>query len=136
VSCAAGGCLGGMDFRERALRVIDGLTDRLEGRKQIDSGARRDHTEAEAERLVTRALEALGLKNENLAHMKKNDERKILIGALARKQTLASNAWIGARLHMGDPTRVSRYCGSGGKRTDPAFQRKLGNLKKMAISMD
>jgi hypothetical protein len=38
--------------------------------------------------------------------------------------------------NMGDPTGVSRYCGSGGKDTDPALQRKLGNLKKMSKSMD
>ncbi|MEP6672724.1 MAG: transposase [Chthoniobacter sp.] len=131
-----GWCLGGVAFRRRALGMIDGLTDRWKRRKQIDGGARREHSEGEAASLVEWALRMLGLTDEELARMKKSDARKIAIGRLVRKRTLASNGWIGARLSMGDATRVSRYCGNAGSETDRSVQRLLSELEKKATCKD
>ncbi len=132
-----GWCLGGVEFRQRALALIEGLSDRLKQKKQMDSGARQEHTEQEAEALVRRALTALDLKDEDLAKMQKKDERKILIGKLVRKHTLARNAWIGLRLRMGDATRVSRYCGGQGEaQTNRAFQCQMAALERKAICKD
>jgi putative transposase len=131
-----GWCLGGKDFRLRVLALMDGANDRLYRKRKIDSAPRREHTEAEAERLCARALAALGLQEEDLRHMKKNDERKVLIGTAVRQRTMVSNAWIAERLTMGDPSRVSRYCAAAAKRNDRTFQRKLRRLEKMSISTD
>jgi hypothetical protein len=68
--------------------------------------------------------------------MRKSDERKILIGALVRKVTMASNTWIAQRLSMGDPTRVSRYCSRQNWAKDADFLRKLNRLEKMSITKD
>ena len=67
--------------------------------------------------------------------MKKNEERKIVIGKLVRKHTLASNGWIAARLQMGDPSRESRYCGSATESSE-VIERQFRKLEKMSICKD
>ena len=70
-----------------------------------------------------------------LPRTRKNDQRKILLGALLRQRTLASNGWIARRLCMGDPTRVSRYCGQAATLGQDPLRRKLRKLE-MSICKD
>jgi hypothetical protein len=127
-----GWSLGGRDFRQRVLAMMDGLEDRLGKNQPMDGGPRREHTEGEAERLVGRALQTLGVKDEDLPGMRKSNPRKIMIGTLVRKRTMAGNAWIAKRLTMGDPSRVSRYCADAARNGERAFHRRLNRLEKMA----
>jgi len=43
---------------------------------------------------------------------------KIALAAVARQRASVTNAWLAERLSMGTATRVSRYCGEAGGRSD------------------
>jgi hypothetical protein len=130
-----GWCLGGAKFRERLLNMLDQVSDRLENRRRAATQMRQDHGPAEAERVASRALAALGVSEEELAGTRKNDERKRLVGALVRKTTMASNAWIAERLRMGNPNRVSHYCSRRCWEENLVLGRKLRRLEK-AVACD
>jgi hypothetical protein len=83
---------------------------------------------------VARALEELGLGDEELRRIRKNDPHEIMIGALVRRRTIASNGWIAKRLEMGDPTRVSRYCASAAGPGKTTLTRKVDDLEKKTKS--
>jgi hypothetical protein len=70
----------------------------------------REHGVAEAERLLLKALPALGLpvSAEELATLRKADPRKAAIVILLRKRTAVANGWIAERLAMGHASTVSR----------------------------
>jgi hypothetical protein len=125
-----GWCLGGAKFRRRLLAMADEAPEQSGKGRHSEAAIEREHEMAEAERIVTRALEALEVDGEALAGMRKNDERKALIGALARKRTTASNGWITQRLGMGVRSRVSRYCCQARWSADAPFRRKLNRLEK------
>ncbi len=126
-----GWCLGGMDFRKRMLGLLDAAADQLGGRKAVDAGVARDHGEASASRMLSAALSALELTAPNMEQMRKNDPRKVAVGKWIKKATLVSNEWLAARLCMGHPSRVSRYCG-GATEADPRITQILCKLEKMA----
>ena len=96
----------------------------------------RRSTEQEAERLVQRAMNALNLSEAERPTTKKSDQRKILIGALIRRRTVASNGWIAQRLWTGDSSRVGRYRGNSAMDADRAPAKRLAKLEKMSICQD
>ena len=69
----------------------------------------RAHDEAEAERLVKRALAGLELEDSeaSLAGWGRLITEKALVAYLVRTRTGASNAWVAARLRMGHTGGVS-----------------------------
>lgn len=108
-----GWCLGGKTFRRKMLALLDATSDKLLARKETDGVLRRSHDEYRAEELLHQGLARLGLAAEELAHLRKNDVRKIAIGRIIRRETAVDNRWIAGRLELGHVSRVSRYCGAG-----------------------
>ena len=102
--------LGEEKFRDRLL----GLLDRAKGvklrRTRGRDGVLRDYGERDAEHLVVKGSELLGLPTarKELESLRKGDERKALLAALIRRNTGTSAAWIADRLAMGHPGSVSR----------------------------
>ncbi len=102
--------LGGEVFRKRMLALLDGVSDKLRARKEVDGDLRQSHDKDRAEEIFQRGLQRLGLKEEELSELKKSDARKIAIGRLIRQETAVDNRWIAGRVGLGHVSRVSRYC--------------------------
>lgn len=109
----------------------DGLLDRIRksGGKETCNG--RLHDEQEAERIIKLGLGMWGLRRGDLQKMPKGKQEKIAMACLIRERTLMTNGWIAKQLHMGDPSRVCRYCSAG--RENRVIQ-KLAN--KLELSID
>ena len=101
-----GWCLGDEGFRERMLRLLEAVGERLPG-SRLEAAAQRDHGLDEARRLLEMGLRCLGLRREDLAGLKKGDARKAAIAALIRKETTVPTAWIARELVLGHASRVS-----------------------------
>ena len=108
---AGGWYLGGEEFRKRMLALLESVSDKLRGRKEVDGALRQSHAEDRAEAIFQHGLQRLGLKEEELCELKKSDARKIAIGRLIRQETAVDNRWIAGRLGLDHVSRVSRYCG-------------------------
>jgi hypothetical protein len=104
-----GWCLGKPSFRERMLQLLERKQPApTTGERELDASLRRSHGEKEAARLLQRGLQLFGLKEEDLAGLKKNDSRKRAIATLIRRHTIVPNRWIAQALHLGHVSRVSR----------------------------
>ena len=103
-----GWCLGGAGFRERMLNLLEGAGEKLRFAREIDAPVRRSHGEEEGRRLLKAGLQAFGLCMEDLAGLRKGDERKLALAAAIRTRTSVPNAWIARELHLGHVSRVSR----------------------------
>ena len=82
------------------------------------SAIKRTHDEQEAERLIAIGLKALEISAADLPKQPKGSAEKIALASVARQRTSVTNAWLAERLSMGTATRVSRYCGEAGGRSD------------------
>ncbi len=91
----------------------DVLLDRIRksGGKEACVGGMPD--EQEAERIIELGLGIWGLQRGDLQKMPKGKQEKIAIACLIRERTMMTNGWIAKQLHMGDPSRVCRYCSAG-----------------------
>ena len=118
-----GWCFGSEEFRAA-------LLDRLDGGAGRGSGMEWMHDERETERIVKEGLEAIGGKKINLAKTAKGSAEKVALASFIRKRTMMTNGWLSKNLHMGDPSRVSRYCCAAAGRTDI---RKLVRKLEMSI---
>lgn len=99
-----GWILGGEDFRDRILEM-------LEGESSASSREyRRDHGERRAESLLFGGLGLAGLDESDLAELPKGDWRKRVIGHVLKRETSVRLAWLGERLRMGSPSYASRKC--------------------------
>jgi hypothetical protein len=65
-----------------------------------------------------------------LEGLPKGNGQKIAIATVIRKRTVMTNGWIARKLHMGDPSRVCRYCSGADRRPEI---RKL--VKKLEMSI-
>ena len=117
--------LGEPGFRDRLL----GKLERKAGRRSRAGEPRREHGEAEAERLAVQALGILGLAAGpgELAGLRKGDAAKVRVAMLIRNATTASNEWIAKRLVMGHPGSVSRLVSACGR--DPRIVQEVERLK-------
>ena len=99
--------LGGEGFRGR---LLENLGRKIKGFKR-DSFERRvilEHGENQAESLVSRGLEILGLPESQLEAVLKNDPRKQALAWLLRKNTTVTISWVGSRLKMGYEGNVTK----------------------------
>ena len=87
----------------------------------------RQHDVLDAERRVVGALQLFGLKDADLAVLKKGDPSKKVIAWLVRKNTSVRNAWIAERLVMGNPSNLPRQV----REVDTAEKGELLRLRKM-----
>jgi hypothetical protein len=90
----------------------------------------RMHDEREAERMMKEGLAALAIKKSDLGKTPKGSAEKVALGSMIRKRTMMTNGWISKNLHMGDPSRVCRYCATAAGRPDI---RKLVRKLEMSI---
>ena len=93
----------------------------------------RDHGVVEAERIVSRAQEELGISDRS--EWPKGDWRKGLVAVRIRKRSLVDNGWLARRLEMGARTAVSRIMGQARKRMpDDRKAKALGRRLEREIS--
>ena len=111
-SLRRGWFLGSEEFRQELLEKYDAFPA---GARSGERKSRR-HDEAEAERLIRKGLQILGMKD--LDGQAKGSAVKIALAAMVKSRTVVTNLWIARRLQMGDPSRVSRYCAEAGNRSD------------------
>ena len=104
-----GWILGGEQFRDRVLGLIDRLSD-AGARKSGPVEIWGDHGMWTADRLLRAGLEQWELEKRDLGKLRKNDWRKRLIGYLIKKRTGVSLRWIAEHLVMGNDSHVSRLC--------------------------
>ena len=102
-----GWCLGSECFREKLMDWADGV---VEGHKRESYHGEelRSHDEKEAEKLLERALEQLGMQREEVVQARKSDPRKQALAWLVKSRTVIGDQWIIKRLEMGDRSNVSR----------------------------
>ncbi len=102
-----GWCFGCAEFKEE-LRT--GLCDSLERieRGSVVGEQRRMHDEVEAERLLIRAADVVGLDLTAIGLLKRGDLQKGLVAWFLSKNTSVGQKWIAKRLEMGDSSNVSR----------------------------
>lgn len=119
--------LGEAGFRDRLL----GMFDKPSAKRNRASAAPKAHGEAEAERLASGALAAMGLPHDRkaLKRMRKGEPGKVLVAALLREHTAVGNPWIAERLAMGHPASVSRLVAAFSK--TPGRTTKMNKLGKM-----
>lgn len=102
-----GWCFGSDSFRAEMVESLDGV---LAGksRESFVGDETRQHDILDAKRRVAGALQAFGLKDVDLAGLKKGDLRKKVIAWLVRKNTSVRNGWIAERLMMGNASNLPR----------------------------
>lgn len=101
--------VGSDKFRNHLAGTIVGSSDNLRGPQ------RTAHGEAEAERLLGRALEGLKCTEEQMACFKCTRLEKQAVAWLLKSHTAVSVAWVAQRLDMGHRTNASRAISSFAK---------------------
>lgn len=114
-----GWCSGSAEFRQK-------LLERIAGKGGVDAQIGRKHDELEAERILAKGRQVLGIGRSNLKRIAKGAPEKIALAVRIRRRTLRGNRSIAEKLMMECPNRVSRYC-SEAERTS----RRKGLMKRL-----
>jgi hypothetical protein len=123
--------MGSDAFREKLLQQLDTrLPDKAT--ESYTGGAKRAHGEREAERLVKKTLEALGVRDKDLEGRKKSDPVKCVLAWLVRTHTSVAADWVSARLFMGHRSAVSNAVRRVADGRDPQT-RRLQEVAKSII---
>ncbi len=122
--------LGEESFKNKLLAMLDRVRGGRNPRNTT-GGAKKDHGEAEAGRLVRKAEKVLELPTgrRSMEGLRKGDERKVLLAALLRRRTSVGLGWISEKLVMGHPGSVSRLVGGIAK--NPELAQRLEELENM-----
>ena len=110
--------IGGESFRGKLSEGLPSHTDNLRGDQ------RKAHDEAEAERLLCKALDVLDVSEAELLKMRNNRPEKQAVAWLLKKSTTVTGVWITARLEMGSRANISRALAAISKEPD-AERKKL-----------
>jgi putative transposase len=94
--------IGTERFREWLVQQLPGRSDNLRGEQ------RRAHDEYEAERLLSAALTALNMTEDELLALRYNRPEKQSVVWLLKSHTTVSGVWLADRLRMGSRANVSR----------------------------
>lgn len=105
--------VGGDAFRAILTGMIDHSSDNLRGEQ------RQAHDEMEAERLLSRAILALGICEADLLLMKSTQAEKQAIVWMLKKYTTITVVWLASRLSMGHRTNASRAISVFDRANDP-----------------
>ncbi len=96
---------GCREFRKEMLCLLE---------EQASASGLEDHqqkyevAELNAQRVLVKGLSVLGLKQENLAEMKKGDKRKLLLAGWLRAHCPVSAKWCSQTLNLGHPSTNTR----------------------------
>jgi hypothetical protein len=93
--------------------------------------AKRAHGEAEAERMVTQGLVALGLDGQWLAEKPKGTVEKQVLAWWLRQRTTAGRRWVSERLCMGEESGVSKAIRQVKESRDGELNRLKQRLKDL-----
>jgi hypothetical protein len=116
---------GSDQFREYLVKEVDAAAIR---RKRNDQSAQmgQDHGQAEAEKIVRRALERFELSESDLKSLPGSDPRKVAIAGFIQQTTTIPQGWTAERLQMKSAANVSQQLGRAKKaaktKIDPANQ--------------
>lgn len=105
-------CLGGESFRKKVLGLLDGASEKLRRRREVDGAVRRSHDEVEARRIIAVGLEHFGLRADDLPQLRKGDHRKLAMARVIRTRTAIPNAWVARELHLGHLSRLNHISSS------------------------
>jgi putative transposase len=123
--------LGEETFRGRLLDLVDKAKGVKARKRQKTECVARDYGKKDAELLIAACVPLLGLplRVEELAALRKGDERKALLAAMLRSRTAVGFNWIATRLVMGHPGSVSRQVGN--VKRDRKLKKRANELEKM-----
>jgi hypothetical protein len=126
-----GWLVGSEAFRDRMSDLVAGI---LKGRKRASYTGEevRGHDESEAQRIVERGLDALGMELPKLRPLRQNDPRKQALAWLIRTRTIVADDWITQHLDMGHRSNVSRAVGAFRSARDAQRRRLKRTLHKCA----
>ena len=91
------------------------------------------HDEGEAQRLLARALECLGLDLEAVEAMRKSDGRKQALAWLVKTNTVVGDEWVCQTLGMGDRSNTSRAVGRFRRRKEKTV---IALIKRLHVCTD
>ena len=95
-----------------AEKVVDGSDPKTDKETiRYDSKSLREANELRWELVLDQCMESLGKTTKMVELDLKSADWKILIAAVLKHKTSASNGWIAKKLNMGVPHAVSRYVG-------------------------
>lgn len=109
--------VGSPSFGRKLAGQIGETTDNLRGMQ------RRAHGEQEAERLLTAACRALGLKERELLAMKSTCREKQAAAWLLMRKTVVTGVWVAGRLRMGHRVNASRAVSVFEQQSDQTVRR-------------
>jgi len=93
-----GWCLGGADFKQKLLEMMDGRLG-----ENHSGELRRETAQQRGMRIISEELSRRGWKAVDLNSRLKSDPAKLEIAARVRKETTLPVRWIAAQLQMGSP---------------------------------
>ena len=123
---------GSGEFRERLEKLVSGVVGKRK-RKSYRGEALKSHDEGEAQRLLERALECLGLDLEGVEAMRKSDVRKQALAWLVKSNTVVRDEWVCQTLGMGDRSNISRAVGRFRRRKEKPV---VALIKKLHVCTD
>ena len=124
--------LGSEEFRVRLEKLVSGVVGKRK-RKSYKGEALKTHDEGDAQRLLARALECLGLDLEAVEAKRKNDVRKQALAWLVKTNTVVDDEWVCQTLGMGDRSNISRAVGRFRRRKEKPV---IALIKKLHACTD
>jgi putative transposase len=110
-SLKRGWCFGSDAFREKMLGLLGSKLKAKESEYRAENGYTgqeiRDHSEADARKLIDQALLTLELEKDELLKLRKLDPKKAMIVRLIRRHTRVKLDWIARELRMGVRSSVT-----------------------------
>lgn len=110
-----GWAIGTKDFKKALLEELedaeeeDEKTDRFAAVARYYGEGLREANQLRWEMLLEKNLSVLGKDRESIATDLKSAKWKVMLAALLKQKTSATNGWITRQLNMGTPDAVSRY---------------------------
>lgn len=131
-----GWALGTKEFKKALIEEASEESEASEdeGDKKLpryDGETLREANELQWELVLERSLQTLGKTMDDCAQDKKSADWKVLVAALMKEKTSATNVWIAGKLNMGVPNAVSRYVGyfeEAGQKTTSIYQELTANI--------
>ena len=110
---------GSQEFAQRMLKLGKKIIGKGTSRAYARSPQRLAHDQQQAEQWVRQGLRIAALKEKDLADLKGNDERKVVLARLVWEKTTVSQGWIARRLRMGGAANVCQLLRRAREKKNP-----------------